>query len=251
MSGSSPEPYVTRKRRFRMLARPSVAYTLFALFTCSVLFAVVKWIPLSDVQQLMDPQPPLPSLAVSELPVPSGEYLDVAWLKDWLIVEHPIYEPSPHPNDPSYPDIMRYRLWKLHPDGTGMQMLDLPQCQGNKYSDFRAPVRLGSATNTFSYVVTCVDPNDIKDPSYVRAYDLNTGKASDLHDGFLRRMGFPAGAYTWDPGVTKGVLEEASGVEERLHWVTRTTVEPIRLDLSRSIIPAWSPNGKWIAFWGQ
>ena len=59
---------------------------------------------------------------------------------------------------------------------------------------------------------------------------------------------FPAGPFVLLPGTTKGILNDGTGLEERLRWLTPTRLSaPIRLGLDRVGNLAIPPDGERLA----
>jgi hypothetical protein len=192
-------------------------------------------------------EPALPPSAITMLPVPPGDYWNVAWMQEEsIVVGRYIYTA---PGRPGYPPIQRGRLWKLHPDGTDMQMLPLPEHPGCFNTNFRAPLRLYDGR--LAYVAQCYEtPDSTFDLNYMMTYDLQTGEVSKLRKDALPEPRLGVTPYTWNPEVTRGVVGNGNGLSEGLYWITRDGWQPLPLLLGRAFLPAWSPDGERIAFWG-
>jgi len=52
-------------------------------------------------------------------------------------------------------------------------------------------------------------------------------------------------------GDGRGVINDGRGLSERLQWLGRRHLQPLRLAWARAGQAAWSPRGQWIADYGN
>ena len=118
----------------------------------------------------------------------------------------------------------------------------------------------------------CNDSQDVtKDRLELLIYDLPSGSTAMLADlgRDFRFVGFPS----WDPRVSRGITSVTNQICSTLYWVDREGLHPLRVEvtdrgrtfqvgpelfgmkggdcaaLPRADQPAWSPDGREIAFW--
>ncbi len=179
---------------------------------------------------------------------PPGEFRDVTWVGEWLIVEV-----LPLENVTAYSG----RLWRLHPDGSDLEMVNLPQhpsCGSNGLNGFFAPNRLPDGR--LGYVVLCrpntenYDQDMRQEGLYLMAYDLNTGHVEQLVKSALIGHTVGLGGFSWNPEMTRGITSDGIGawLNSQLYWFTRDTTEYLNLGFPQEFGQAWSPDGKQIAF---
>lgn len=189
------------------------------------------------------------------LPAPPGEYFDAAWIeRDRLVVDVDLEEQASRLEP----------LREMGSDGTGLRLLDLPR----RYDEcFRVienrPARL--TDGRLGYMETC-EFEDITATSRQRLL------AWDFRGAPVTLIEAPAGitSYTWDPEVRHGLWSRDSSICAGIGTMTRgegLSGLPISLpdadwtldaslenpdgdctDEGRAGGPAWSPNGKTIAF---
>lgn len=179
---------------------------------------------------------------VTEVPGPPGSYGYTAWLDDGLVVDYWREEDNR--------TIYSSRLWRLQPDGSDMEMLQLPahpNC-GSRYIGYEAPTRLPDGR--LGYIVRCVPPNERLDQLYMMAYDFKTGHGTPLLSYPLPTRMVGSGGYSWNPEMTRGINSDGEGrtLEEQLYWITPDDWMPLDLSFPQAYGGAWSPDGQQIAF---
>lgn len=218
----------------------------------------------SDVPQNVE-------LRYRRLPVPTGRFTRIAWLRGGQVVLE---------TDPPAPSGFDSKLL-LYDESEGLRRLSLqedPDCIGTGFSQPSALAdgRLGFAKRCSIHV-----PHTLGDVRVtLEAMDLRTGELSALMSSPLGLTGTPtAGAMwgsesSWDPEVEKGIARIGVLGCETLVWLTHDGVEYATIEVEdppftwrlddeftrtgrgcrsngRAMAPAWSPTGDTIAFFGS
>jgi hypothetical protein len=190
---------------------------------------------------------------VHPVKAPAGEYVSVAWLKDWLVTD---FRGTLH-GTPAPPVFDVGRLWRLHASGSDMSLFipPLPEACAGMNPERNAPVRMLAPSRLpdgrLGYIVGCPEAADSPlDDLYMMALDMQTGRGDQLLSYSVLGQRFGVAGYSWNPQITKGIATDGRGLAEQLYWLTPTGFEPLRLPLMRAITPVWSPTGREIAFWG-
>jgi WD40-like Beta Propeller Repeat len=205
------------------------------------------------------------------LPVPTGQFTRIAWLRGGQIVLE---------TDPPAPSGFDSKLlmYDEHQRLTRLPLRDDPDCIGTGFSQPSALAdgRLGFAKRCSIHV-----PHTLGDVRVtLEAMDLRTGELSALMSSPLGLTGTPtAGAMwgsesSWDPEVEKGIARIGVLGCETLVWLTHDGVEYATVEVEdppftwrlddeftgtgrgclsngRAMAPAWSPTGDTIAFFGS
>jgi hypothetical protein len=143
------------------------------------------------------------------------------------------------------PPYLNLTLFTVRVDGSGgwrrIVGLSQPKC---KATFGLAPVALGR--DRVAYTEHCVNPrlppNELK---HIKAFSFRTHQVRSL---FPYGLPFPARAFALRPDGRVGVLNDGTGLEEKLRWLRPKSLSaPIRLGLERVGQPVWSPDGQSIA----
>jgi hypothetical protein len=157
------------------------------------------------------------------LPLPPGEYLNVAWLPDGTIAVNYVADPENVQRQ-----MQPLEIYRLRPDGTEMRAISLPQQSGCVRTD---------------YIVGGV----LSDGRLLAGRDCLTGKPGDagrseaiaisLADGqvtSLAPLGSYSAAVTWRPRSSEGVASFAGGQCDSLTALGATgflpAPEPVTID---------------------
>lgn len=199
------------------------------------------------------------------LPVDAGDFADLTWLPSgWLVVS---YDPSP-----SRPG-RTVEVWRLRPDGSGFARIPMPSdpaCWQTVYG-FPAAVQDGM----FALTKHCVgSPGTVPDAQI----SVISADVQGANTETLAPPPIPINPATksWNQAANRGVVDYGSSICENIAWLTRAGIESIpvpvgdgarswRLDdprlsdptrcgdpqVGRAQAPAWSWDGKMIAFLGS
>lgn len=176
--------------------------------------------------------------AIQQIPVSFGDYQGIAWLSDDHLVVG--YDPDPQARNPgSY-------LWIMRTDGSDLEMLNLPQDERYQclVSDFFAPVRMPDGR--LAFLRDC----STKQGLYITrlAWDPQTGVVERLDSYELPTQ---SALFTVAPDLSRGLLSSNTHIEDKLYWLDVQVYSLLDVGLARAAMPAWSPDGKSIVFFGN
>jgi hypothetical protein len=198
-----------------------------------------------------------------DVPFQKGEFGGVAFVdKDWVVLSY---------NDDPNAVGSATSLWRLKIDGTRFEQLSVDSDVSCDRVAHLAPSRLGDGR--IGFVLHCSHlegPDPIE--RILMALDLETGNTERLVESSLDTG---TGVFTWDPAVSRGLYGETSAPCVGIVGLTRAGVEylpitieddgqswrldeqflrPLRSqcrDVGRASWPAWSPDGKLVAFFAS
>ena len=212
-----------------------------------------------------------PEAPVQRPSVPIGRYGDIAWLpNDWLVVRYT--RPSG-----DYPYL--WHLWRLRSDGSEFTQLNLPDDPACRLTRYHRPTALPNGL--LGIQRECLSWDDGYegrpvglDTYHLMTYDLTTDVARPWLDLPREVTGHLGSQVTWNPAMTRGMVIAGLGLCEHTAWITPSGVVEYatitirdgdrswRLDApffsdrplddcgawGRANSPAWSPDGRIIAF---
>jgi hypothetical protein len=196
---------------------------------------------LAACQSMPDkPAPPGP-VQITTIMGPS-DIISAAWINDdWLVVQK---------DRPGAPLAFSNELWKMRPDGTELQKLDLPDRSGCTRNAFRHPFRLPDGR--LGYMVSCESDADGKYYQYMMAYDLQTGETEALIVSPLLKIGTGGWHQSWNPEMTRAIVPvHEYELTSHLYWFTSDDWQPLNLDFGTDFGAAWSSDGAAIVFWAS
>jgi hypothetical protein len=176
---------------------------------------------------------------------PPGEYLHLAWLGGWIYVQ---YDDTQLGRENGY--AYASRIWKLRPDGSDWQQVDLTEGTSSCFKTaFWEPTHLPNGE--LGYILICQpDPERFTNNLLMMSYNPITGKSEQLLSYPLPAQASRRGIYSWSNDMTTGIMDDRDGVGERLLWLMTDKWKYLDLSFDEALSPVWSPDNKWIAFWG-
>ena len=169
---------------------------------------------------------------VSVVPLPEENWVNVAWIDQWLILQKS--EGSKYSQS----------LWRVKIDGSNLEELDLFEYPNCEKIGFKYPSRLPNGE--LGYFVSC-GFQDLTKPSlqYLVSYDLETEESKPLVTYSLESNG----KISWNPDMSKGITSVGSILVNQLYWFTSESSQEIVLEFTTQAFGAsWSPDGQQIAF---
>ena len=187
------------------------------------------------------------------VPLEAGSFGGVAWLPNgWLVLSRDAAPDSPE------------TLFRLRPDGSGLQRLPIPGDPACLAIRHDSPVSLGDGRVAFLYSCSvALGPDQI----FVKAFDPGTGRTSQLTARPLE--GYFSGTITWSTLKDRGMIGDSVAPCMSIAWLTPQGVEPAAItisegdqswrldelhkrggsdcnDLGTAGWPGWSPDGQSI-----
>ncbi|MEE9215877.1 MAG: hypothetical protein V3U32_00435 [Anaerolineales bacterium] len=211
----------------------AVSLALFGLAACS-----------SPGGSLVNNTPVIQLATLEVIPSPSGSYGALAWLGDWIVVDYEV----------ELKDAYSGRIWRLRPDGSEFEMLDLP-AHSSCASDWIKAVIVPSVLpdGRMEYISRCRPPDDILGKmQFAIAYDMESQQAEPLLDYSVADFSLGTGGLVWNPTMTRGIMGDGHVyIEEQLRWFTDEGPEPLDVGLVQAYGADWSRDGEMIAFIGS
>ena len=214
-----------------MIVTASLA--LFGLAACS-----------SPGGSLVNSTPVIQLADLEVIPTPSGLFGEVAWFDDWIVVDY----------EEDLGHAFSIRIWRLRPDGSEFEMLDLPAhspCASDWIKAVLVPSELPDGR--LGYISRCRPPDDILTTlQFAMAYDMESEEVEPLLDYSVADYSIGTGGLVWNPRMTRAIMGDAHRyIEEQLQWFTPEGPEPLDVGLIQAYGAAWSPDGETIAFMGS
>jgi hypothetical protein len=165
-----------------------------------------------------------------------------AWITDdWLVVQL---------SDPEKAAAFSNELWKLHPDGTDLQKLDLDEGAECLRKAFQNPFHLPDGR--LGYIEVCESPVDGNYYRYMMAYDFQTGETEQIMSVAVPHIGTGGWFQGWNPDMTRAIAPIFEHeLTNHLYWFTANDSQPLNLGFATDFGSAWSPDGSAIAFWAS
>ncbi len=190
----------------------------------------------------------------------TGYILSLAWLRGGTIIIE--YATSLAP--PFAPQI-----WQLAPDGSGFHSVALPGDSRCSSLWYRAPTAL--ADGRLGVTRVCQSPSSPGGTFAVLGYDLTSSKTEEL---VASQGQVNPSSTSWNPAVDTAIASVSSSICAHIFWLKRDGPQPLNVTISeggkswrvdrvtpsanggcdqdgRADLPAWSPDGGTIAFFGS
>jgi hypothetical protein len=194
------------------------------------------------------------------VPLDPAPLAGAAWLPGgWLVVSREVEEDGPE------------RLFRLRPDGSGLQELPIPEDPACILIRHYSPISMGDGRVAFlRWCSVEVGPPELL---LLMAFDPGSGETSELMSRPLE--GFGSGVITWNTVKDRGMIGGVIAPCMTIAWLTPQGMEPAaitvsdgdrswRLDeylrrggggdcdgLGNAGWPTWSPDGETIAFFAS
>ena len=178
------------------------------------------------------------------IPSPSGSYGYLAWIDDWIVLEY----------EEELQDVYSGRIWRLRPDGSQFEMLDIPahsSCESDWIKGVYVPSLLPDGR--IGYISRCRPQDDILGKmQFAIAYNTDSEEVEPLLEYSVAEFSIGTGGLVWNPKMTRGIMGDGHRyIEEQLQWFTSGGKEPLDVGLVQAYGAAWSPDGETIAFIGS
>lgn len=202
---------------------------------------------------------PVSIATVHRVPVKDAAFSAVAWLPDGGLIVSLDPETGPGANS---------QVWRVNLDGSSYSQIDLPDDPtGCGFTMYIRPTRLPQGMVGLERV--CFPKTATSVSMHLVAFDPSTGHVSDLSPSLFYS---PVSFYwqTWNPTLTEGIYSDDNNFCATLVWVTPNGIVPRMTSvvdhghsfflenlidgtgecgtLARATAPAWSPDGRSIAF---
>jgi len=169
-----------------------------------------------------------------------GDYNLIAWVGDSRLVVQ--YEPE------ILLQRWTYELWSMRLDGSDMHSLSLPR-DGNVTCAaifFTSPTAMPDGRLAFERACDKLGTDTVD-------RHLLFWNVEDDTSGLLYDYEMPArnGIYTFAPNLSRGMTSSNTAIEDHLFWLNNSGAQEVELGMARANTPAWSPDGAFIAFWGN
>lgn len=197
----------------------------------------------------------------TRLPLAGGVYFGVAWLpNDEIVIGY-----VPDPDAPGAPEA----LAQLAPDQSSFDRLALPEDPGCRLNAYLDPTRLPDGRLGALYVCQPEPESSIAE-LFLIAHDMETGDTETLVE-----LGYNPSQFTWNPTMDRGMFSAGGRICQSIAWMTRDGIEDAEVTVAddqyafrmddafdvirefgcdetgRADLPAWSPDGTQIAFFGS
>ena len=144
-----------------------------------------------------------------------------------------------------------HHIWLMQSDGSNLKMLVLPkeyeQCEG--IIRFGSPLAL--ADGRLAFIRDCpkkvINNGDYYDDD-ILVWDPTKNVTEFLYGYKLTN---DVRIFALEPDLSKGIASSFNRIEDELFWMDTQGLTLIELGLARSNRPAWSSDGKLIAFFGN
>jgi dipeptidyl aminopeptidase/acylaminoacyl peptidase len=199
------------------------------------------------------------------LPIHTGDFSDLTWLPSgWLIISY-----DPNPSKPG----RTTEVWRLRPSGSEFARIPIPSDSSCWQTVYLFPAALQDGR--FALTKHCVaSPGTLPDSQI--SVIIADVQGSNIETLAPPPLTINPGSKSWSQSANRGVADYGSSICENIIWLTRAGIEAIpvtvgdgvrswRLDdprlsdptqcgdphLGRAEAPAWSGDGKMIAFLGS